>query len=533
MKRLKGALLIIGIIIAVALSFYTKYSSLINDFKITAESKTLVVNEHIRTGVAFIDSMTQYGNDYHDKKIAVDSKYLKYVEYNSVTRGFDMDTVGGIAYGGYIGNLTGIGPIPLSGNARDELNLALVYNTFFGSFYSRLSDVAWLYYTSNNNFMTMYPWVSSETFKFSESVKSDPFFLVAAPINNPSRAMIWTSLYLDKAGRGLVVTLSSPIYFDDTFVGVLSLDLTTEKMNKFINSSYETYLVDSKNNVIAATQGDLSANVITDLKTISKRSDNFITALKDIKGNSVQYLGPYYVYSSSIIDAPWTLYVFVSVGTILGQSALASLPILLIGFMLLYTRKTSILLHESLIELKSYEDKLENAAKFDFLTNTFNRRGLKEGFAAKMLQVQKYRIPVSFMLGDIDNFKRFNDTYGHYAGDKVLIEITNLMKDKINENDIVCRWGGEEILIMLFDRTFDKSIEFAEFIRKSIEDMNIEWENTDGLKVTMSFGVAPYDYGDSIDASIALADTAMYIAKQNGRNQVISDIKAVSKKSDH
>ncbi len=532
MKRLKGILLIVGIIFAVVFSFYTNYSSLINDFKIIAESKTLVVNEHIRTGVAFIDSMTQYGNDYHDNRITVDSKYLKYIEYNSASHEFNMDTVGGVAYGGYIGNLTGIGSIPSSGDARDELNLALVYNTFFGSFYSRLSDVAWLYYTSNSNFMTLYPWISSDTYKFSESVKARPFFVVASPINNPSRAMLWTSLYLDKAGRGLIVTLSSPIYFDEKFVGVLSLDLTTEKMNKFISSKYETYLVDNSDHVISATQGDLPKNEITDLKTISKRSDSFTKSLKDIKENSVQYLDFNYVYSTTIIDAPWKLYLFVSVGSILGQSALASLPILMIGLMLLYTRKTSLLLHKSLIELKSYEAKLENAAKYDFLTNTFNRRGLKEGFAAKMVEVQKYRIPVSFILGDIDNFKRFNDTYGHYAGDKVLIEITNLMKALINENDIVCRWGGEEILIMLYDRTFEKSIEFAELIRKSIEDMTIEWEKTNGLKVTMSFGVAPYDFNGSIDASIFVADSVMYIAKENGRNQVISNIGSISNKPD-
>jgi GGDEF domain-containing protein len=100
------------------------------------------------------------------------------------------------------------------------------------------------------------------------------------------------------------------------------------------------------------------------------------------------------------------------------------------------------------MEIKSYHDLLENSAKHDFLTNTCNRRGLAESFE-NLITIKGTKTPISFIICDIDNFKSFNDTYGHTAGDRILVEIADIMRTNVSEKDAVCRWGGEEILLLL------------------------------------------------------------------------------------
>ncbi len=177
----------------------------------------------------------------------------------------------------------------------------------------------------------------------------------------------------------------------------------------------------------------------------------------------------------------------------------------------------------SLEELRSYQDLLSKAAKYDYLTNTLNRRGLKESFdqiVAAGLATNDPSTQISFIIGDIDLFKNFNDTYGHATGDKVLIEIAELMKKNCGENDVVCRWGGEEFVIMLPGKSYAQALEFAEYIRKEIEKIVIPWEGRE-LKTSMTLGVQEGSYTDTVEHIVDEADRALYIGKARGRNQVV------------
>jgi diguanylate cyclase (GGDEF)-like protein len=184
-------------------------------------------------------------------------------------------------------------------------------------------------------------------------------------------------------------------------------------------------------------------------------------------------------------------------------------------------KKTAVLLQNSLEELKSYQNILENAAQFDFLTSTYNRRGFKKNFEKIVNPDSVSKIPVSFVLGDIDNFKKINDTYGHAAGDSVLIEIAGLMRKAINKNDIICRWGGEEFLITLINRSYDEAMAIAECIRKEIEGRVFNCDGSMELKVTMTFGISEYDFDESTDNNVSKADRALYIGKEMGKNRVV------------
>jgi len=524
--KFKKILLHFIVIIVIIITFFNQYSSLIEDIETTAKSKEAQINRQIDLSKGFIDLITIYGNDYLKHNVAKDAELYRYLKYNTASNSYNLDAIEGTNYQQIAGNLTGIGKMPESGIYREEINLALHLNQNFSSIYNKMPDVAWLYYTSENNFINIYPWTKSKDFSFKEDLKAEKFYTYVTPENDPLRESVWTPVYLDHAGKGLMVTLSSPIYNANTFMGVVSLDFTNKQLSEIIKSNYEAYIIDDTDSVMAtSTDMKFDKDVIKFDSVLNTTSDN-VKKIKEINSNQIKRLGDYYIYAVAFDNAPWKMYVRVPVSSVVGKAALYSLPILIICSLLIFTfievekrKKTEVQLKKSLYELTSYQKKLEDAAKYDFLTATVNRRGLIDIFNNNI--ERETNNPVFFIMGDIDHFKKFNDIYGHAAGDKVLMEIARIMQRNIRNNDVVCRWGGEEFIIMLLDRKYDEALLIAENIRKEIESTVIPWDNSQELKATMTFGVAEHDYGDSIESSISKADAAMYIGKGKGRNQVV------------
>ncbi len=523
----KKIIIILFLMILIVITCKNKYDSLISDFESEAKAKEAMINRHIDLSNSFIDSLAIYGNNYFKQKEHIDSELYNYLEYDSTSNTYNLDAIAGTEYQNNVGSLTGQGPIQESGLYRDEINLALGYNQYFNSLYKLMPDVAWLYYTSENNFINIYPWISSKDFSYTDELQKTEFYTYVTPQNNPLRKALWTPVYLDQAGKGLMVSLSSPIYSYNTFMGVISLDLTNVMLSEMIASKYEIYLIDSTDSIIATSRNIKFDKEVIKLNALLDASQDEMNQLKEAE-NKILRLKDYYIYSFDFNNAPWKMYLRVSVWSIIYQSILFTLPLLLICIFLLFTifeiekrKRAEAQLTNSLEELQSYQTLLENAAKFDFLTSTYNRRGFKQAFDKTVTANTADKTPISFILGDIDHFKDFNDTYGHAAGDKVLIEIATLMKSNNSDDDLVCRWGGEEFLIMLYNKTYEEAKFFAEDIRRQIEAVVIPWDNSKVLKVTMTFGVTEYDYDGSYETSISEADSALYIGKFKGRNQVI------------
>lgn len=133
----------------------------------------------------------------------------------------------------------------------------------------------------------------------------------------------------------------------------------------------------------------------------------------------------------------------------------------------------------------------------------------------------KYDRPLSLIMADIDHFKKFNDTYGHVAGDEVLKNVAAVFKDSIRLIDIGARYGGEEFAVILPKTDINEAIIVAERIRSSIESSNLKF-NEEVLNVTISVGVAQYDpmTDKSKQNLIERADRALYVSKSDGRNRV-------------
>lgn len=159
----------------------------------------------------------------------------------------------------------------------------------------------------------------------------------------------------------------------------------------------------------------------------------------------------------------------------------------------------------------------------DELTKVGNRKAfntsLEELSTAAILASQ----PLCLIMTDIDHFKRFNDTFGHLVGDSVLRYFANVMKKDKQENEVICRYGGEEFAILISNCTLEMATDRAEVIRSSIETAQLKRANSEQLlgKITASFGVSVYQGPtETLKDFVERADNALYLAKQQGRNNV-------------
>jgi diguanylate cyclase (GGDEF)-like protein len=170
--------------------------------------------------------------------------------------------------------------------------------------------------------------------------------------------------------------------------------------------------------------------------------------------------------------------------------------------------------------IQQLQAELREQAIRDPLTGLYNRRYLYETMGRELARAQREKYSICFMMMDIDHFKQVNDTYGHAAGDAVLVALADLFRTHTRQGDIVCHYGGEEFLVIMAEVGEADAKRRAEEIRHNFNVTQIEYSGT-GLVAAISIGIAFYPRDDSdSDTVIKAADAAMYKAKQAGRNRV-------------
>lgn len=186
-----------------------------------------------------------------------------------------------------------------------------------------------------------------------------------------------------------------------------------------------------------------------------------------------------------------------------------------------------------MVEMKNSTMTLENRTKqlkalssIDPLTKLANRRSMTEKLNIAMHLLKKDKKVFSLILGDIDDFKKVNDTYGHDVGDKVLIMVADTISSQMRDGDFVCRWGGEEILILV-NGNIDAARSLAERILAKIKSSEVVQDNK-SIKVTMTFGVAEANESLRIEDFIQKADNRLYYGKSHGKCQVVSQNPTIS-----
>ncbi len=164
---------------------------------------------------------------------------------------------------------------------------------------------------------------------------------------------------------------------------------------------------------------------------------------------------------------------------------------------------------------------LRNLIVKDSLTDLYNRRYCNQNLKNISEQYIKTGEPYTLAIADIDFFKKVNDTYGHTAGDEVLVSVAQIMKKSMAGKGFAARWGGEEFLLVYTGCDMETTLTYLEMLVEAIREMRVEYDDK-AIKITISIGVATGN-GDSVDKVLCTADDRLYHAKKEGRDRVVSD----------
>jgi diguanylate cyclase (GGDEF)-like protein len=196
------------------------------------------------------------------------------------------------------------------------------------------------------------------------------------------------------------------------------------------------------------------------------------------------------------------------------------LMLLAVGIVLLTGLIITVISRFFIRELRRAEDRLVDMATRDPLTGLLNRREAFRRIDLEISRSVRTSKPLSTVICDIDHFKRINDTYGHLTGDVVLQSLAKMLQTTIRDYDILCRYGGEEFLIVAPDSTSDQAAGLADRIRMTVEETVITTIDNHKIRITVSFGVSQLWPGEKLEETIDRADRALYEAKAKGRNRV-------------
>ncbi len=159
-------------------------------------------------------------------------------------------------------------------------------------------------------------------------------------------------------------------------------------------------------------------------------------------------------------------------------------------------------------------------ANTDGLTGLYNHRYLQERLKQEVERAERYTRPLSVVMGDIDHFKNFNDTFGHPRGDKLLIAVSTTLRQLSRASDVLARYGGEEFTMILPETTAEEALVLAERVRQCVAALVLDTRDGQTARVTVSLGIASHVTGCSSERLIENADAALYKAKRAGRNRV-------------
>jgi diguanylate cyclase (GGDEF)-like protein len=171
----------------------------------------------------------------------------------------------------------------------------------------------------------------------------------------------------------------------------------------------------------------------------------------------------------------------------------------------------------------SLAGQLKELSITDSLTGIFNRRYFEERFIEELHRSERHNLSFSLAMMDIDDFKSFNDTEGHLAGDEVLKSVANITKECLRISDVLARFGGEEFVVIMPQTERNEASAVAERIRQSIKEQSIRgWNGFPGKRITASIGVATFP-SDGTDRKelIRNADKALYRAKMEGKDRTV------------
>lgn len=329
------------------------------------------------------------------------------------------------------------------------------------------------------------------------------------------------SVDTDQSNRdALTIFINYHVYdYAEKFLGVAGIGLTVDAVRKLIDSYQErynriVYFVDLKGDVALYSNHQTSPG--DNIRRIAGLRAQADTILKNQSG-SYQYKRDGRIHLLNVRFIPeldWYLFV-----EKMEDEALAEIKRTLYMNLALCGLVTLVVLTLTNITINRYQRRLEEMATTDKLTGLANRQAC-ELFAEQAVKLaRRNQEPLSAILIDIDHFKQVNDRYGHLAGDAVIKHLAETIQGCLRESDFLCRWGGEEYLLLMKGCDLNRAQIIAEHIRTTVKETPIDHAGQ-SIPITVSLGVAEHRDEESNTLMFGRADQALYRAKESGRDRV-------------
>ncbi len=408
-----------------------------------------------------------------------------------------------------LGDLTGEGELPAEGTLQwREMEAALVLTPLFEQIRQHDVQQPWLYYTSASGFMYVYPYsqldinhpVKGNGVLFYREILQDPFFNMATPAMNPERKLIWTPVYQDLAGQGDMITVSQPVFFQQQFVGVLSIDISLPQL-----------LTKLQFHELNATEMLMLTPEGTD---VFQRQQVAVSQDPRLK-NSENFIHEGFLYQPLVqLNNGWR----VLLKTDRQQIHLQTLQRMAFSILSLLLLICSVVL---LWKLLASLNKIKKMSVTDGLTQLYNRRHFNFVFERELKQQQRTGLSFGLIMLDIDFFKKYNDHYGHQAGDLVLQQVASCLKHTFRrQSDAVFRVGGEEFCLLILTDNPQQLGNAMEMLCQAIRTLRLPHIASPKGTLAISVGGVWLENNQQWNAELAYksADEALYQAKQQGRD---------------
>ena len=324
----------------------------------------------------------------------------------------------------------------------------------------------------------------------------------------------------DTANRtSLTVFINHRVYdYSGNYIGAIGVGLAVDAVKALIENyknryGRQVYFINKNGEVMLRGISKIEINNIHELQGLSEFTNDILTT----DSSSIEYKHngkTHYLNSRFVPEFGW--YLIVAQQEDEAEQRIQNTLLLNLGVSFIVSLIIIILVNLIIV---SYQKKLETMATTDKLTGCSNRQVFDVLFKQARSQSKRRKTPLSVVIFDIDYFKQINDSYGHPTGDVVLKKIIQTIKLSIRDSDIIFRWGGDEFLIILPESDLQKTVDIAEKIRETIENLDIHFAGKT-ISVTISVGIASMTDTGTQEMIIDNADKALYIAKENGRNRV-------------
>lgn len=315
--------------------------------------------------------------------------------------------------------------------------------------------------------------------------------------------------------------------FEQRFIGATGVGLTVDAVVKLIDTYQQRYnrsvfFVDTEGRLVltGASGGPMTARIGQSLSDIPGL-EALLAKLPKPQSGDYEYQEQgrdHFLNVRFIPELNWYLFV-----DKLEDGAVAGIRKSLYLNLLICLVVTTLTIGIVSLALRRYQRRISVLATTDLLTTLPNRRGFDLLANQAVQEAKRNSSALCALMLDLDDFKQLNDSQGHMAGDEVLRSFANHLRNSLRQSDIICRWGGEEFILLLKDTTPEQARELGEKIRLQTEQNKTRFNNLD-LQITTSIGLAQLQPGESLEQLITRADRALYRAKQSGRNRLCEEV---------